>query len=178
MMELDTDKIIFTGPVGAGKTSAIAAISDAPPVSTDVMCTGNERNIKDTTTVAMDYSYIKLDDSNRIHLFGTPGQERFSFMWDILTRGGLGLVLLINNDHPNPIAQMDLYLDAFSNFIEETGVVIGITRTGIHDKVGIEQYQQHLFSRNQIYPVFEIDGRSTDDIKILLQALLTVLDYQ
>jgi signal recognition particle receptor subunit beta len=60
-MNLTTEKIIFTGPVGAGKTTAIGAVSDEPPVSTDVNCSEQENVIKDTTTVAMDYSYIQLE---------------------------------------------------------------------------------------------------------------------
>ncbi len=175
MMDMAQEKIIFTGPVGAGKTSAIAAISDVPPVQTDVACQGAERAIKATTTVAMDYSYIALDDGRRVHLYGTPGQARFDFMWELLTRNGLGLVLLINNDHPAPLAQLDFYLDAFAGFIAETGVVIGITRTGIDDRARLDDYQARLFERGQVFPVFEIDGRSGDDVRILIQALLAIL---
>ncbi len=175
-MLLETDKIIFTGPVGAGKTSAIAAISDEPPVSTDVMCTGDEKAIKPTTTVAMDYSYIKLEDGTRIHLYGTPGQERFDFMWRILAKGGLGLVLLVNNDHPDPVAQMDFYLDAFADFIEQTGVVIGITRIGVRDQAELAAYQERLVERGQIFPVFPIDGRNSDDVADLIHALLAILE--
>lgn len=175
MMQLNTDKIIFTGPVGAGKTTAIASISDTPPVSTDVNTSGEERRIKESTTVAMDYSYIEMEDGTKVHLYGTPGQSRFDFMWKILTNGGLGLVLLINNDHPEPIKQMEFYLDSFSDFINKTGVVIGITRTSIKNNASIEDYQTKLFERNQIFPVFEVDSRSEDDIKILIQALLAIL---
>jgi len=171
-----TDKIIFTGPVGAGKTSAIGAISDEPPVRTDVATTGSERDIKDTTTVAMDYSYISLEDGKRIHLYGTPGQERFDFMWQILTQGGLGLVLLVNNDHPDPVGQMEYYLDAFADFIRDTGVVIGITRMGVRDNASIMDYQARLFEREQVFPVFEVDGRSSEDVRILVNALLAVLE--
>lgn len=175
-MNLTCEKIIFTGPVGAGKTTAIGSVSDEAPVSTDVDCsTQKEKEIKDTTTVAMDYSYIQLDDLTRVHLFGTPGQKRFDFMWKILTQGGLGLVLLINNDHPSPIEQLGFYLDAFKEFIEQTGVVIGITRTGLADKATLTDYQQYLMERGQIYPVFEIDARSTQDVKVLLNALLAVI---
>ncbi len=174
-MYQDTDKIIFTGPVGAGKTTAIAAISDEPPVQTDVACRGEEKKIKNTTTVAMDYSYIQLDEGRRVHLYGTPGQERFDFMWKILTRGGLGLVLLINNDHKDPVQQMEYYLDAFSDFIRDTGVVIGITRMGVSDAVGIGDYQTRLMERQQVYPVFEVDGRSCGDVTILVHALLAIL---
>ncbi len=172
----ETDKIIFTGPVGAGKTTAIGAISDTPPVGTDVACTDGSRQLKDTTTVAMDYSYIILEDGSRVHLYGTPGQNRFDFMWKILCRGGIGLVLLLNNDHPEPLAQLEHYLDAFDEFIQATGVVIGITRTGIADNATIEQYQQRLFERDQVYPVFEIDARSSDDVKILVHALMAILE--
>ena len=70
---LEANKIIFTGPVGSGKTTAIGAISDIPPVGTDVSCSDESALIKDTTTVAMDYSYISLDDGTRVHLYGTPG---------------------------------------------------------------------------------------------------------
>lgn len=175
-MNLTCEKIIFTGPVGAGKTTAIGSVSDEAPVSTDVnFSTQQEQRIKDTTTVAMDYSYIKLDEETRVHLFGTPGQQRFDFMWKILTQGGLGLVLLINNDNPNPIQQLEFYLDAFSDFIAETGVVIGVTRTGVEDRATLSDYQECLMARGQIYPVFEVDARSTEDVKILLNALLAVI---
>lgn len=174
----EINKIIFTGPVGAGKTTAISAISDQPPVSTDVQCAGEERLIKDTTTVAMDYSYIQMDDGQKVHLYGTPGQTRFDFMWKILTDGGLGLVLLINNDHQQPVQQMDFYLDAFADFIEKTGVVIGITKTTTSDNTSIEDYQTRLFERGQVYPVFEVDGREPMDVKILIHALLAVLETQ
>mgnify|MGYP003572132082 FL=1 len=175
-MLLETDKIIFTGPVGAGKTTAIAAISDEPPVSTDVMCTGDEKAIKQTTTVAMDYSYIRLEDGTRIHLYGTPGQERFDFMWRILAKGGLGLVLLINIDHPDPVAQMEFYLDAFADFIEQTGVVIGITRIGVEDQADVADFQTRFIDRGQIFPVFPIDVRNSDDVAVLVHALLAILE--
>jgi len=174
-MQVGEDKIIFTGPVGAGKTTAIAAISDKPPVCTDVSCGGDEKKIKNTTTVAMDYSYIDLEDGSRVHLYGTPGQERFSFMWGILTQGGIGLVILINNDHSDPLSQMDYYLDAFKEFIEKTSVVIGVTRVGVSDQVSIEQYQKRLYERGQVFPVFEVDGREAPDVKVLVQALITTL---
>ena len=119
---MQLDKIIFTGPVGAGKTTAIGSISETPPVGTDVKCTDESKKLKDTTTVAMDYSYITLDDGTRINLYGTPGQSRFDFMWEILTNGGIGLVLLIPKDHPTAIDQLDFYMDAFSDFIRKNAI--------------------------------------------------------
>ncbi len=83
-------KIIFAGPVGAGKTTAIKSLSDIPVMTTDEDATDMTTNRKPQTTVAMDYGLLKLEGGERVHLYGTPGQERFDFMWDILTEGGLG----------------------------------------------------------------------------------------
>lgn len=169
------DKIIFTGPMGAGKTTAIGTISEVPPISTDVRCSNGGRERKETTTVAMDYGYITLDDGNRVHLYGTPGQERFDYMWDILTKGGIGLVVLIDNARPNPVFDLTFYLDAFGEFIENTGAVIGITRMDVSDQVTIEDYCDKLLERGQILPVFEVDARQPNDVTILIHALLTIL---
>ena len=84
------NKIIFTGPVGVGKTTAIAALSDEPPVQTDASASDMTAVRKGYTTVAMDYGLIQLDENTKIHLYGTPGQERFDFMWDILSQGSMG----------------------------------------------------------------------------------------
>ena len=96
-MSMINRKIIFTGPVGAGKTTAIASISDIKPIATDEYASDMTKSRKPQTTVAMDYGLIRLSDNERVHLYGTPGQERFDFMWDILTKGGIGLILLLDN---------------------------------------------------------------------------------
>ena len=86
-------KILFTGSVGAGKTTAIGQISDVPPLVTDVRNT--DRSVdKPLTTVGLDYGEFALDTGDRVRLFGTPGQSRFDFMWQILARNALGLVIL------------------------------------------------------------------------------------
>jgi DNA polymerase III delta prime subunit len=76
-------KLLFAGPTGAGKTTAIAAISDFPPVSTDVAATDEVASMKEATTVAMDYGEITLAEGQKVFLYGTPGQQRFDFMWKI-----------------------------------------------------------------------------------------------
>ena len=90
-------KIIFSGPVGAGKTTAIAAVSDIPPVTTETQPTDETKDLKATTTIAMDYGVLRLDGDERLHLYGTPGQSRFSFMRDILAEGAIGVILLVTN---------------------------------------------------------------------------------
>lgn len=175
-MSSQGDKLIFAGPVGVGKTTAIAAISDIPPVSTDVKATDETLERKETTTVAMDYGFFSLDDGSYIHLYGTPGQDRFNFMWEILTHGGLGLVLMVDATRPDPIADMVFYLDSFSKFIGETGAVIGLNRNHEGGKDYYEAIQRTLEARQQPLPVFEVDARNAEDVKLLIHALLAMLE--
>ncbi len=175
-MSSQGDKLIFAGPVGVGKTTAIAAISEIPPVSTDVAATDETLARKETTTVAMDYGFFTLDDGQYIHLYGTPGQERFDFMWEILTEGGLGLILMVDATRPDPIADMVFYLDRFAKFINATGAVIGLNRNNNDGKDIYELVQQTLQQREQPLPVFEIDARNSEDVKLLIHALLAMLE--
>lgn len=175
-MASDDYKIIFTGPVGAGKTTAIGSISDDAPIKTDTKATDMTANKKSHTTVAMDYGVLKLDDGDQIHLYGTPGQERFDFMWEILTSGGIGLVLLIGNSSENPIKDLKFFLNAFSEFIAKTNIVIGITQMDLAGKPSLEDYRTELKAMSLNPPLFEVDARNKQDISVLVQALLYTLD--
>ncbi len=174
-MNISEDKIIFTGPVGAGKTSAIASISDIPPVSTDVAATDETLERKEMTTVAMDYGFLQLEDGGCVHLYGTPGQERFDFMWEILCRGGIGLIILIDASSHDPIDDVKNYLEAFKDFIQETGAVVGLTRVDVNKNNLYERVQDILIERGYPIPVLEIDAREAEDVKVLVHALLAVL---
>lgn len=171
-------KIIFTGPVGAGKTTAIGAISDIPVVSTEALATDEVAKRKPKTTVAMDYGVLNVGRTEKVHLYGTPGQERFSFMWEILAEGGIGLVLLIDNTRPDPLADLDFYVNAFRSFIVRSGsaVVVGVTRMEEKPRPGLYSFHTRLAAMDLNVPVFEVDARQREDVKRLLLALLAVLD--
>jgi len=169
-------KFIFTGPPGAGKTTAIATISEFPPVSTDVFSTDGLAKVKEKTTVAMDFGQITLDNGQKIGLYGTPGQQRFKFMWDILIQGGLGLIILIDNRRPEPLKDLEIYLDNFADFINRTDAVIGVTCSDVKDTPTLDDYQEVLQRRGQIFPAFNIDARNKEDVLLLLNALLTSLE--
>ncbi len=175
-MSMINRKIIFTGPVGAGKTTAIAAISDIKPVATDEYASDMTKSRKPQTTVAMDYGLIRLSENERVHLYGTPGQERFDFMWDILTKGGIGLILLLDNTRHDPFQDIRFYTNAFRDFIEKQQMVVGVTRMDLQRKPGLPEYRHYLESLSLQAPVFEVDARSNKDITMLLQALLFSLD--
>ncbi|MDD2739747.1 MAG: ATP/GTP-binding protein [Methylomonas lenta] len=169
-------KIIFTGPVGAGKTTAISSISDAPPVKTDAAASDMTKNRKSSTTVAMDYGVMNLEGGEKIHLYGTPGQERFDFMWDILTNGGIGLVLLLDNTRTDPFQDMRFFLEAFDKFIANTAVAIGVTQMDVSSKPSITEYHQQLQTLGLKPPVFSVDAREHNDVSLLVQSLLYSLD--
>ncbi|NJA05087.1 GTP-binding protein [Methylomonas sp. MED-D] len=169
-------KIIFTGPVGAGKTTAIHSISDLPPVKTDAAASDMTKNRKESTTVAMDYGVMNLPGGEKIHLYGTPGQERFDFMWEILTVGGIGLVLLLDNTRADPFQDMKFFLDAFGKFIDTTGVAIGVTQMDLSSTPAIDDYHRQLQTLGLNPPVFAVDARERADVSLLVQSLLYSLD--
>lgn len=169
-------KIIFTGPVGAGKTTAITSLSDIPVVGTDESASDMTVHRKQTTTVALDYGLMKLDAGERIHLYGTPGQERFDFMWDILTKGGIGLVLLLDNTRADPFQDMRFFINSFEDFITKTNLAIGITRMDLDRTPSMADYHNELSQLGIKPPIFEVDARKRNDINQLVEAMLFSLD--
>lgn len=169
-------KIIITGPMGAGKTTAIAAVSEIPVVSTDVANTAKKDSAKATTTVAMDYGELSLGEGDTLRLYGTPGQKRFDFMWKILAKGALGLIVLVDNARPDPVSDLDMYLDNFAELIADTGVVIGVTRMDLSPTPSMDAYHQALRRRGAHYPVMALDARKKQEVVIVLDTLLSILE--
>jgi len=171
-------KILFAGPVGAGKTTAIASVSDTEVVQTDAKATDEVAERKDQTTVAMDYGTLEVDTGLTIQLIGTPGQERFDFMWDILSHGALGVVVLIDNARPEPLSDLQVYLSSFHKLLEPRGGkgVIGITRCDLDNRTTLADYRQTIRDLGFRWPVFEVDARNRVDVKLALLALTAELN--
>lgn len=171
-------KFVFTGCVGAGKTTAIKAISEVDPISTEAKPT--EQSVvkrKSSTTVAMDYGELTLEDGEKLFLYGTPGQRRFDFMCHILTQGALGLIILIDNSHENPMEELDYFLNLNAAFLQKSAAVIGITHYDLTTQPTIDDYYQALEERGDPWPVIHIDAREKNDVIVLLNTLLATLEY-
>ncbi|MFN8106093.1 MAG: ATP/GTP-binding protein [Acidimicrobiia bacterium] len=107
-------KVVIVGPFGAGKTTFIRTISEVTGVSTDREITdASGFGSKTETTVALDYGRITIDDEIVLYLFGTPGQERFEFMWEVASQGMLGFILLVDSSRPETFGEARGILDWF-----------------------------------------------------------------
>jgi signal recognition particle receptor subunit beta len=170
-------KLVFTGSVGAGKTTAIAAISDVPPIQTEARPTDEVGLRKKSTTVAMDYGELMLEDGVKLNLYGTPGQRRFDFMCHILTQGALGLIVLVNNSNPDPLEDLDYYLNLNADFLKRNPAVIGVTHLDVVGKPNLVDYYRCLQERGESWPVLRADARQRGDVVLLVDALLSVLEF-
>jgi len=113
---MQTVKIVVTGPFSAGKTQFIQTISEIEVVATEKKISRPEERIKDQTTVAMDFGRITIDDGLVLYMFGTPGQRRFDFMWEILAEGMLGFVVLLDSVRPETFREARSILDTFRSY--------------------------------------------------------------
>ena len=171
-------KVLFAGPVGAGKTSAIATVSETPVATTEARASDETAQIKALTTVAMDYGTLTIDENTSLQLVGTPGQERFSFMWEILGQGAVGLVILIDMSSPDFRTDLSTYLNAFPGFAGQADgcCVIAATHMDRAQPGAWQALRDHLRDAELKIPVMEVDARDRDDIKIVLMTVATMLN--
>lgn len=113
---MQTVKMVVTGPFSSGKTSFIGSVSEIPVVRTERKISDGTRAVKEQTTVAMDFGRITIDKDLALYLFGTPGQKRFDFMWEILSEGMLGFVVLVDSARPETFREARRILDTFRSY--------------------------------------------------------------
>lgn len=172
----ETIKIVFTGTVGSGKTEAVKVLSEIPVVSTDVDATDEVKKIKDKTTVAMDYGEVSLDDETTLALYGTPGQHRFRYMWEILSQGAMGVIIMVDDSRPDPLSDMEMYLENFSSYIEESCAVVAVTHMDISPDPDMNKYYDYMNRKGIYFPIFNVDARNKSQVLLLIESMMAVLD--
>ena len=120
---MQTVKIVVTGPFSSGKTEFIRSVSEIDVVSTERRISAKEEMIKESTTVAMDFGRITVDDELVLYLFGTPGQRRFDFMWEILSEGMLGFIVMVDSARPETFREARSILETFRAYAPTPYVV-------------------------------------------------------
>ena len=118
-------KIVFAGSMGSGKSEAIKSLSEIPVLATEALNTDDQSHKKMQTTVGIDYGEVTLEDGTKIGLYGTPGQNRFDFMWGVICKGAIGTVILIDHTIEKPLDDLKHYLETFKQYGEN--IAIGIT---------------------------------------------------
>lgn len=173
MIGANQNKLLFGGPVGSGKTTAIASISDSKPVSTEAPLSGGPMREKTQTTVALDYSTLTLDE-HRVHLYGLPGQERLSFMRDILVPGALGVVVLLDASSDTIYEDADHWLQSLTDLDDKLRFVVGVTKTDLEDASAFSLNRLRGIIRQFVpsAPLLSVDARSDRDVLQLLRILL------
>lgn len=120
---MQTVKMVVTGPFNAGKTEFIRSVSEIDVVSTERKISSEIEKVKQSTTVAMDFGRITVDDDLVLYLFGTPGQKRFDFMWEILSEGMLGFVVMVDSTRPETFREARSILETFRAYAPTPYVV-------------------------------------------------------
>src|SRR5512135_3573749 len=172
---MQTVKRVVTGPFDAGKTEFIRSISEIDVVSTERKISSAWERVKDSTTVAMDFGRITVADDLVLYLFGTPGQKRFDFMWEILSEGMLGFVVMVDSTRPETFREARSILETFRAYAP-TPYVVAANKQDKEDAWELDDMRHalRLDSKTKFLPCVATDKATVK--AVLLELLYSILN--
>ncbi len=173
---MQTVKMVVTGPFNAGKTKFIQSVSEIEVVATERKVTSKaERAVKETTTIAMDFGRITVDEDLVLYLFGTPGQKRFDFMWEILSEGMLGFIVMVDSARPETFREARSILETFRAYAP-TPYVVAANKQDMGDawELGDMRHALRLDGKTKILPCVATDKKQVK--AVLLELLYSILE--
>ena len=175
---MQTVKMVVTGPFNAGKTEYIQTVSEIDVVSTEKKISSEAEKVKDSTTVAMDFGRITVDDSLVLYLFGTPGQKRFDFMWEILSDGMLGFIVMVDSTRPETFREARTILETFRAYAP-TPYIVAANKQDLPDAWEVEDMRiaLRLDPSIKLLPCVSVDRESVKETLLeLLETIIVHLD--
>lgn len=175
-----TQRVAFVGPFGVGKTTALRAISDIEVVDTDVATTERRADLpgKTHTTVGFDYGELKLEDGQRIGLFGLPGQDRFHAVWRTVLPGASAVVLWVYGDHDDAPRELTAWLEALRGCVALDILSVAVTRlSGTMQDVDAQlgPLRDVLARFNPVAPLIAADPRRSEDVRLAVAIALAAV---
>jgi small GTP-binding protein len=171
---MQTVKMVVTGPFSAGKTEFIRSVSEIDVVSTERKISSEAEKIKETTTVAMDFGRITVDEDLVLYLFGTPGQKRFDFMWEILSEGMLGFIVMIDSTRPETFREARSILETFRAYAP-TPYIVAANKQDKADAWDIAD-MRHVLRLDPSIKLLSCVATNKESVKtVLLELLYSIL---
>lgn len=165
-------KIVVTGPFNSGKTEFVRTGSDIPAVETEKRITTEDKGIKAETTVAMDFGRVELD-GDTVHLFGTPGQTRFNFMWEILAKEMNGFIVLVDSTDTPSFPEAAELIQQFSSFVDVPHMVVA-NKIDMEGAVSVEEVEQSIQTLNG-FTVMECNSTDESSVRRVIQQMIALI---
>ncbi|AYA92154.1 GTP-binding protein [Stenotrophomonas maltophilia group sp. P373] len=169
-------KVVVLGGMGSGKSTLVRSIAAGAVIDTDVANSDRFGADKASTTVALDYADIGLPNGERLRLYGTPGQQRFDFLWPILLQGARGAVLLLDARRAGIASELQDYLQVLQPFASSLALVVAVTHLDQAPQAALDDWATHACLDDQPLPLLAVDARDREQGLLLMDVLMSEME--
>jgi uncharacterized protein len=165
-------KLVISGDVGAGKTTFVKAISEIEPITTDEAVTDAATlMLKEYTTVAMDFGLLNIDEDLALHIYATPGQRRFSFMWDVLAENCFGLIFLADASRMDSVIETNGIISYFQEHYPQIPYIVCITKLDLPESLAFQAIVELMGRDIQYLP---LNANNPEEVRDAATAIISL----